>query len=207
MRIDILVYDGFDELDAVGPMEVLRGAAAAGADFEVRLQSRTPVDLVTASFGLRLVPDGVFVPGEAPIVIVPGGGWAARNDIGTWGEVQRGDWLPVLAEAALRSTMVSVCTGAMLLAHAGVIGARPCTTHAAALDDLRATGADVRDARVVDDGDLVTGAGVTSGIDVALHLLARYLGEDAANLAARRLEHPRTAALVTDRDPGRERRG
>lgn len=197
MRIDIVVYDGFDELDAVGPMEVLRGAATAGAEFDVRLQSRTPVELVTASFGLRLVPDGVFVPGEAPIVLVPGGGWAARHEFGTWGEVQRGEWLPILADAATHSTMVSVCTGAMLLAHAGIIGTRPCTTHTAALDDLRATGADVRDARVVDDGDLVTGAGVTSGIDVALHLVARFVGEDAADSASRRLEYPRTPALMT----------
>jgi transcriptional regulator GlxA family with amidase domain len=197
MRIDILVYDGFDELDAVGPMEVLRGAKAAGADLEVRLLSRTSMEHVTASFGLRLVPDGVFMPGEAPIVIVPGGGWAARNDVGTWGEVQRGDWLPILADAATHSTMVSVCTGAMLLAHAGIIGTRPCTTHAAALDDLRATGADVRDARVVDDGDLITGAGVTSGIDVALHLVARFVGEESADSASRRLEYPRTPALMT----------
>lgn len=191
MRVDILLYDGVDELDFVGPMEVLRAAGRDGADIEVRLRSRTEVDVVTCSFGLRVVPDGVFEPGSADVVIVPGGGWAARNTIGTWGEVERGDWLPLLAEASESgSVMVSVCTGAMLLAHAGIIGSRSCTTHAAARDDLVATGATVVEQRVVDDGDLITGAGVTSGLDIGLHLVERYFGTDAAATASKRMEYP-----------------
>lgn len=196
-RIDICVYDGIDELDAVGPLEVLRGAVALGADLDVRLVTRTPARLVTGTFGLRLEPDGVFEPGVAGVVVVPGGGWATRADRGTWGEVRRGDWLPLLSAAAdAGSLMTSVCTGAMLLAHAGVIGDRPATTHHLAKDDLRATGATVLDERVVDAGTLVTAAGVTSGIDLALHLVERLVGADAADGGARRMEHSRVPAHV-----------
>jgi transcriptional regulator GlxA family with amidase domain len=85
--------------------------------------------------------------------------------------------------------MVSVCTGALLLAHAGVIGDRRCTTHTSARSDLASTGATVIDARVVDDGDLITGAGVTSGLDIGLHLVRRFIGDDAAAEAARRAEY------------------
>lgn len=191
MIFDIVLYDGVDELDFVGPMEVLRAAGRAGATSEVRLRTRVETDVVTGSFGLRIVPDGLFEPGAADVVIVPGGGWAARDTIGTWGEVERGDWLPLLSEAASQgSTMVSVCTGAMLLAHAGIIGVRPCTTHFAARDDLRATGATVLDQRVVDDGNLITGAGVTSGLDIGLHLVGKFFGDEAAEGASRRLEYP-----------------
>ena len=191
MRVDIVLYDGVDELDFVGPMEVLRAAGRAGCDIEVRLRSRFETTVVTGSFGLRIIPDGVFEPGSADVVIVPGGGWATRDVIGTWGEVERGEWLPLLREAAESgSTMVSVCTGAMLLAHAGIIGARRATTHAAARDDLITTGATFVEARVVDDGDLVTGAGVTSGLDIGLHLVQRFFGDDAAARASLRMEYP-----------------
>ncbi len=85
--------------------------------------------------------------------------------------------------------MVSVCTGALLLAHADVIGDRRCTTHTSARPDLAATGATVIDARLVDDGDLITGAGVTSGLDIGLHLVRRFFGDEAAERASRRAEY------------------
>lgn len=196
-RIDIPIYDGIDELDAVGPLEVLRSAVAAGADLDIRLVTRTPARLITGTFGLRLEPDGVFEPGQAGVVVVPGGGWATRAERGTWGEVKRGDLLPLLADCAeAGALMASVCTGAMLLAHAGVIGNRPATTHQAARADLFATGAQVLDERVVDDGDLITAAGVTSGLDLALRLVERLVGPEAAETAAVRMEHPRIATHV-----------
>ena len=135
MRIDIIVYDGLDELDAVGPLEVLRGAAAAGADLDVRLAGRVDLTPVVGTFGLTFTPDVVFTPGDADVVVVPGGGWAAKGERGAWGEVQRGHWLGPLAAAAEQgSLMASVCTGAMFLAHAGVIGTRSSTTHHVALE-------------------------------------------------------------------------
>jgi putative intracellular protease/amidase len=110
-----VVYDGLDEMDALGPMEVMRGAGKAGAALSVRLVTRTPQSLVTGAYGLRFVPDGTFVPGEANIIVVTGGGWVARADCGAWGEVQRGDWLPLLADAAKSAKVVAgVCTGTMV---------------------------------------------------------------------------------------------
>ena len=190
--VDIVVYDGLDEMDALGPMEVMRSAGKAGAALSVRLVTRTPQSLVTGAYGLRFVPDGTFVPGEANIIVVTGGGWVARADCGAWGEVQRGDWLPLLADAAKCAKVVAgVCTGTMLLAHAGIIGSRRAATHHTAWDDLQATGATLVKDRVVDDGDLVTSGGVTSGIDLALWLVEREFGRDLAERTAERMEYPR----------------
>ena len=199
MRIDVILFDGLDELDVVGPLEVLRGVALGREDWAVRLAGRGGTAPVRGTFGLSFTPDVTFAPGEADVVVVPGGGWARRAERSVWGEVQRGDWLPLLAAAADGgSLMASVCTGAMLLAHAGVIGGRIATTHHLALDDLAATGAHVVAERVVDAGSLVTGAGVTSGIDVGLQLVEHAVGPDVANAAARRLEYVRHPVLVVD---------
>jgi len=199
VRIDVILFDGLDELDVVGPLEVLRGVALGREDWAVRLAGRGGTAPVRGTFGLSFTPDVTFAPGEADVVVVPGGGWARRAERSVWGEVQRGDWLPLLAAAADGgSLMASVCTGAMLLAHAGVIGGRIATTHHLALDDLAATGAHVVAERVVDAGSLVTGAGVTSGIDVGLQLVEHAVGPDVANAAARRLEYVRHPVLVVD---------
>jgi uncharacterized protein (DUF427 family)/putative intracellular protease/amidase len=188
--IDIVLFDGVDELDAVGPLEVLRGAAEHGAELAVRLVTRTePLD-VTGHHGLRLQADAVYSPG-ADVLLVPGGGWIARADAGAWGEAERGDW-PALIRAAADSgvLLAGVCTGVMLLARAGVIGDRPATTHAGARSELEAAGATVVEQRVVDAGGLVTAGGVTSGLDLALHLVDRLAGREAALSQATRLEYP-----------------
>jgi transcriptional regulator GlxA family with amidase domain len=190
--IDIVVYDGLDELDALGPLEVLRNAGQAGADAVTRLVTRRPQKVVLGSHGLRFEPDAVYQPGQAEVLLVPGGGWAARADIGAWGEVQRGDWLPMLTDAARRVRIIAgVCTGTMLLAHAGVIGARRVGTHHSAWNDLAATGATLVRDRVVDDGDLVTSGGVTCGIDLALWLVERQFSRAMADGIATAMEYPR----------------
>jgi len=187
--IDIVLFDGVDELDAVGPLEVLRGAAAQGADLEVRLVTRTEPLEVTGNHGLRLRADAVYTPG-ADILLVPGGGWIARSEAGAWGEVERGDWLPLVKTAAESGVlMAGVCTGVMILARAGVIGARPATTHHAARADLEAAGVRFVDERVVDAGGLVTAGGVTSGLDLALHLVERLVSPEAAERQANFLEY------------------
>lgn len=188
--IDIVLFDGVDELDAVGPLEVLRGAAAAGADLAVRLVTRTEPLEVTGHHGLRMQADSVYESG-ADVLIVPGGGWLARAATGAWAEAERGDWLPLLRAAADAGTVLAgVCTGVLLLARAGVIGDRPATTHQGARADLEAAGVKLADERVVDAGDLVTAGGVTSGIDLALHLVDRFAGREAAEAQATRLEYP-----------------
>ena len=189
--IDIVLFDGVDELDAVGPLEVLRAAAADGADLAVRLVTRTGPLEVTGHHGLRIGADAVYSPG-ADILVVPGGGWVARRaDAGAWAEAERGDWLPLIKAAADAGVLLAgVCTGVMLLARAGVIGARPATTHQAARADLEAAGVRFVDQRVVDAGGLVTAGGVTSGIDLALHLVERLVSPEAAEAQAERLEYP-----------------
>jgi uncharacterized protein (DUF427 family)/putative intracellular protease/amidase len=187
--IDIVLFDGVDELDAVGPLEVLRGAAAQGADLEVRLVTRTEPLEVTGNHGLRLRADAVYTPG-ADILLVPGGGWIARAEAGAWGEAERGDWLPLVKTAAESGVLLAgVCTGVMILARAGVIGARPATTHHAARADLEAAGVRFVDERVVDAGGLVTAGGVTSGLDLALHLVERLVSPEAAERQAKFLEY------------------
>ena len=191
VRIDIVVYDGLDEMDALGPLEVFRHAAACGADLTVRLVTREAQEVVRGAWGLRFLPDAVYTPG-ADVLLVPGGGWVSRSDVGAWGEVRRGGWLPLLAEAAATTAcLAAVCTGTMLLAHAGLVTGRRAATHHRALDDLRAAGAIVVDGRIVDDGDLVTSGGVTSGIDLALWLVERHFSAAIADEVAVEMEYAR----------------
>jgi len=170
VQIAIVLYDGFDDLDAVGPHEVF-GHATAGADLQVGRYTLGEQSLVESSHGLRLEPDGPL-PAAPDLVLVPGGGWADGG--GVRREVDRGalpDALARLHEEGV--TVASVCTGGMLLAAAGITDGRPAVTHHDALGDLAATGAEVVDTRVVDDGDVLTAGGVTAGIDLALHIVER----------------------------------
>jgi transcriptional regulator GlxA family with amidase domain len=183
MQIEILIYDGFDDLDAFGPFEVLTGAG-----FDTRLVTVAPQPEVRSAHGARVIPDGVV--GDPDLVLVPGGGWSDGSPQGARAEASKG-----AIPAALRARheaggrVGSVCTGAMLLAEAGILAGRPAITHHSAIDDLRGYGVDVREAeRFVDDGDIVTAGGVTSGIDLALHIVAQQLGERAAEIAAREIE-------------------
>lgn len=192
MLIQVLLYDGFDELDAIGPYEILHGSGLP-TEYAVLHDD----EVVTASHGTVIVAQAKLA--DAPdLLVVPGGGWRTRAPVGTWAEYERGVIPAAIAERhAAGSTVASVCTGAMLLARAGILAGRPAVTHAVALDDLRNDGADVRPgARVVDDGDVLTAGGVTSGLDLALHLVERFKGVDAADVAERLLEHDRRRAEV-----------
>ena len=189
MRIEIVVFEGFDELDAIGPFEVLSNAKPVVEDLEVELVGIDGGGEVTAAHGMRLLVDE-GLSGTADLVVVPGGGWLDATEAGARAEVERGDLtrrLKELHEGGAR--VASVCTGGMIVAHAGLTKGRPATTHHGALDDLRATGAEVREERVVDDdGDVVTSGGVTSGLDMALHLVEREWGERLADGIAREME-------------------
>jgi transcriptional regulator GlxA family with amidase domain len=195
MRYEILLFDGFDELDALGPWEVLSGLAAVHDDVEAALVSLDGERPIKADHGAVIVPQRAL--SEVPdVLLVPGGGWYDRSAEGAWAEAQRGE-LP----AAIRTrheagaVVASVCTGAMLLASAGLLEGRPAITHHHAIDDLRAAGANVVHARVVDDGDIVTAGGVTSGLDLVLHLVERQLGPDVALAAEREIEYERRGTV------------
>jgi transcriptional regulator GlxA family with amidase domain len=197
-QIDILLYEGFDELDAIGPFEVFGAAADYGADLSTRLVTLDPTGTVTASHGLRVEPDGVLAdPGNGEtdrpdLLVLPGGGWNDRREAGAWTEAQKGA-VPRAARAHYDAgvTVASVCTGGMLLAEGGLTDGRHATTHDGALDDLRATGAEVVDARVVDDGDVLTAGGITSGLDLALYIVEREASAEVADRVAKELEYER----------------
>lgn len=188
IRIGIVLFDGFDELDGLAPFEVLKNAAAEGAPFDVHLFTIDGASRVRASHGLEIV-----VPAAALTfdwVLVPGGGWASRGGSGAWAEIQRGALPAWLKAARDRGTaLASICTGAMILSAAGVTRGRPATTHGVARQALAAEGALLVDARVVDDGDLVTAGGVTSGIDLALWLTERLASPVIAAAVATEMEH------------------
>jgi transcriptional regulator GlxA family with amidase domain len=192
MRIAVVVFDGFDELDAIGPLEVLRNAAAGGADLKVDLVSLDGAAEVTGSHGLRVRTDGRLDPDGTDLLVVPGGGWNDRAPRGAWAEAERGE-LPAAIAAAHRAgaQVATVCTGAMLAAAAGLTHGRPAITHHGAVEELRSSGARVVEARVVDDGDLVSAGGVTSGIDLALWLVERPFGAGLAEAVAAEIEHTR----------------
>jgi transcriptional regulator GlxA family with amidase domain len=192
-RIDVLLYDGFDELDAVGPFEVFQNAAREGTDCEVSLVTHETQERVTASHGLDVGVDGTLAePGaeDAPdLLVVPGGGWSAGEG-GVRREYDSGNLPEVIAaHHAAGTTIASVCTGAMLLERAGILGDGPATTHKSAIEDLRNAGVTVPDARVVDTGQIVTAGGVTSGIDLALRLVEREFGQKIADDVATTLEY------------------
>ena len=192
MHVAIVLYDGFDNLDAVGPFEVFSHAKTFGPDLEVGLYTFSPQEIVTSSHGLRVEPDGVLDEDAADpdLVVVPGGGWGNRAEKGAWGEAERGEIPDRLAQFHDDGTTIaSVCTGGMLLARAGVTDGRPAVTHHSALADLRESGAEVVEARVVDDGDVVTAGGITSGIDLALHLVEREFGTEVAEEVASEMEY------------------
>jgi transcriptional regulator GlxA family with amidase domain len=186
MTTEILIFDGFDDLDAFGPFEVL-----SGAGFDTRFVTIEPADVVTSAHGARVIPDGVL--GDPDLVIVPGGGWNDRDGKGAWYEARRGAITDALKKRHQRGGRIaSVCTGAMLLAEAGILDGRPAITHHSAIEDLRRAGARVVDgARFVDDGDIITAAGVTSGIDMALHIVGQVKGDEAAEAQADEIEWTR----------------
>ena len=183
-RTQVLFFDGVDDLDPIAPLEIL---TAAGLPVTPVRPAGHATSIRTAH-GLRLEVDAVL-DDTAELVVVPGGGFI---DAGPGVRSQLEGALPAqLAAMHGRGTVIaSVCTGAMLLAAAGLLEGRPAVTNRGAVDELAAAGALVeREARVVDAGDVVTCGGPAAGLDLGVHLVGRFLGADAGRAAARRLEH------------------
>jgi transcriptional regulator GlxA family with amidase domain len=199
MRIEILVFPGVDEQDALGPFEVLRNASSAGADFSTRLVTLEGEPEITGAHGLQFCSQGSLGSSGLPdILVVPGGGWNDRAPQGTWAEAQRGLIPQAIARCYREGSMLaSVCTGAMLLANTGILRGRHATTHHGAIEQLREAGANVVEARVVDDGDIITAGGVTSGLDLALWLVERFAGRPIAAKVEKEMEYERRLPLWT----------
>ncbi|HWF54571.1 MAG TPA: DJ-1/PfpI family protein [Solirubrobacteraceae bacterium] len=188
-RTEIIVFDGFDDLDAVGPLEVLD---AAGFPVTVVLAARgghSRTGRVRSAHGLELTVTASL--SDAPeLVIVPGGGWRDGAPTGVRAECS-GELPARLAELHDSGTVLaSVCTGAMLLSAAGVLRGRPAVTNHIAHADLVAAGAELHaEARVVDDGSVVTCGAPAAGLDLAVHLVGRYGGDELARVVAEGFEH------------------
>jgi len=183
--IAIGVWNGVEELDLAGPYEVLAAwASADGVDRRVVTVAARP-DEIRCAHGLRLVPDTTWDEvGEVEVVVLPGAGTGPLMEDEPFLERLR-----VLAAGG--TLMTSVCTGALVLAASGLLEGRPATTHWSALERLAAfDGVEVRpDARYVDSGKVVTAAGVSAGIDMALHLVARLDSVERAREVRRYIQY------------------
>ena len=190
-HVSVLLFDGFESLDAFGPYEVLSVGTARGPDYEVSLTTAEPAETVRSAHGATVVPDGTVAEADPDMLVVPGGGWNDRTEASAWAEAERGTIPDLLAERGAETTIAAVCTGGMLVARAGLLDGRPAVTHHGALPDLRGTDAEVVDARVVDAGPVLTAGGITAGIDLGLYLLEREFGADLAESVADHMEYER----------------
>lgn len=185
MQFQILLFDGFEEMDVFGVFEPLRMA-----DLQVKLVSLHPKEYVTGFYGTRVIPDTLLDITNAPdVLIVPGGGWINQSPAGAWAESEKGTILAALQQFSQDGCILaSVCAGAMLLAKAGLLTDRAATTNLSLLDELWQEQVNVIQARVVDDGDIITAGGITSSLDLGVWLVQRFLGADKALEVSRKLE-------------------
>jgi transcriptional regulator GlxA family with amidase domain len=190
--IGILIFDGVEELDFVGPWEVFTMANEAAPRFAMEPPFAMQLiaqgsDPIHCAKKMRVLPDRTTMDTSAlDILLVPGG-------IGTRREVTNPALLAWIAQIATKAEWItSVCTGALLLTAAGPARGKRVTTHWAFVEALRARGEAaevVADSRYVCDGNLVTAAGVSAGIDMALWLLVELFGADFARAVKRGMEY------------------
>jgi transcriptional regulator GlxA family with amidase domain len=187
LRVGIFVFDGAEELDVVGPYEVLAAWS---------LMSSLRPEVVTFSVdgggvrcakGLCLVPDLATADvGPLHVLVYPGG----QGTRALAADPEHLSW--VRSMRASTPLMTSVCTGALVYAAAGLLAGRPATTYWAAFDELVGFDPSILaddEARFVDDGDVVTSAGVSAGIDMALHLVARLESVEMARAVRRGIQY------------------
>ena len=170
MEIAIPIYDRFAALDAIGPYEVLSRIGG-----RVTFVAETPGPVQTDTGMLTVMAEAAFADLPRPDVLVVPGGLGNRELLEESGLV---GWIRSAHETTIWTT--SVCTGSLLLAAAGVLDGVEATTHWLARDELRELGAVPVEERVVERGKVITAAGVSAGIDMALTLVARMSGDDLA---------------------------
>lgn len=171
MEIALLLYDGMAALDAVGPYEVLRNVPG----WEIQTVAPTPGEIRDERGTMALVADKALAEvTAADIVLVPGG----RGNRPPLEDETLLDWLRGIDRTTKWTT--SVCTGSLLLGAAGLLEGKRATSNWLELEELRAYGADPVGGRFVEDGKTITAAGVTAGIDMALHLVSREVGPEVA---------------------------
>jgi len=181
----IVVFDDVEELDFIGPWEVFRVANRLHPDsFPTRLLG-LELKRLRGRYGLTIDADGLLYDSPLPrLLVIPGGP-------GTRKVMRDSRLLSHLKEASADGVLLaSVCTGALVLAAAGLLDGKSATTHASALDELSAfPKVTVVRQRFVDTGEIVTAAGISAGIDMSLHLVGRFLGKEVAESVASRMEY------------------
>jgi transcriptional regulator GlxA family with amidase domain len=213
--VQIVLFDGFDPLDVIGPFEILAaGSDAAAGELEVRLVAVDgPREVISGTRGLTLRATAKLRPDRPGYVVVPGASGPTIGDPDEGAET-----IPVLlsrfadsaAAPLLRTalhhpdvTVATVCGGSLALAMAGLIEGRHAVTHHLGMDVLDATGAHAVHARIVDDGDLISAGGVTSGLDLGLYILEREFGPRIAHAVETLFEYERRGVVwrATGRTP------
>jgi len=204
MYAQIVLFDGFDPLDVIAPYEVLwAGGVAAGGALSVELVSAEgPREVVGGSGGLVLRATATLDPERADLIIVPG----AAGPVSQPKDGPEIDTIPMLLARTIETDLpllirkaldnpkvivATVCGGSLALAMAGLLEGRHAVTHHMGMDVLSATGAIPVRARVVDDGNVVSAGGVTSGLDLGLHLLERAFGPHIALAVEELFEYER----------------
>jgi transcriptional regulator GlxA family with amidase domain len=188
LRFGIVLFDGVEELDWVGPWEVLTSWKALFPEDQIDVFTLSPDgEVVNCAKGARMLPDHSYVDHPPIDVLIYPGGRGTRLQLG---DNRVRSWVREIASSA--RLVASVCTGALVLADAGLLDGRPATTHWASVDLLQSLGKDIdvrASERFVDDGNVVTSAGISAGIDMALHLVARLGSLERARRVRRQIQY------------------
>lgn len=202
-RAQFVLFDGFDPLDVIAPLEVLTaGSDTLGGVMDIELVSASGPGVVRSGVPQVALTATAFIDPDAPgFLVVPGAAGPVDGDPDAGdetipvllGRFAASEAMPLVRRALDNPAVVVAahCGGSLALAMAGLLEGRTATTHVLGIDVLDATGVEAVRARVVDDGDLVTGGGVTSGLDVGLYLLDREFGSTTARAVEELFEYER----------------
>jgi transcriptional regulator GlxA family with amidase domain len=193
-QVGILIFPEVEVLDFCGPFEVF---SVTRLDDDRQREGPSPYDVVlvaeqkepvVATGGMKVIPDHTF-PDCPPLdVLVVPGGWGTRR------EMRNDSLIAWIAERGRQvTTLTSVCTGSLLLGKAGLLDSKRATTHWRVLDEMRRwfpTVNVIDDQHVVEDGNVLTSAGISAGIDMALRVVAHHHGEAVARTTAKHMEYP-----------------
>jgi transcriptional regulator GlxA family with amidase domain len=176
-KIAFVLYAGLTPLDLIGPLQVLSGVPRIDPTYEVVVVAET-LDVLATDSIVRLAASHTFDDVPSPYaIVIPGGG---QPTLAAAGNRRLIDYVMTAAESA--EIVMSVCTGAIILAAAGLLDDRPATTHWAYVDILEGLGAKYLHQRWVEDGKFLSTAGVSAGIDGGLYVAGRLVGEDLAKV-------------------------
>ena len=188
MVVGVALFEGAEELDWAGPWEVLAAWAEQWPDDGARVLTIAREEgPVTCAKGLRVLPEETWETAPPLDVLVYPGGRGTRRELADAAVL---DWIRGLAGRG--TLMTSVCTGSLVFAAAGLLDGRPATTHWGSLETLPTLGSEIEvrsDDRYVDTGDVITAAGVSAGIDMALHLVERLHSTERAKEVRRYIQY------------------